>query len=221
MRRTTLTARFDFVIMIPANLCSHDRHANGKIMHSIYAELEGLPESRTTSRSQTRIPTRSGTRSSSRMRTPLTERNNESGTATPSSPMGELTDAVNAASLASALSMSITRHESPTEEIPAPPYESGTPNEDEMRDIPWFKGMVKKDRYIELLYNCHPDGGVTELDVMVRDAVPGLGPFELHLESDCVSYTLLLAAQNERADDSGQQVRCSLERYTFSLRART
>ena len=166
-------------------------------MHSLYAELEGLPESRTTSRSQTRIPTRSGTRSntrsSSRMRTPITGRSN-SGTATPSSPtspVDELTDAVNAASLASALSMSITRHESPTEEIPAPPYDFGVDGGggevDDVRDVPWFRGLVKKDRYIELLYNCHPEGGVTELDVMVRDAVPGLGPFELHLESDCVS----------------------------------
>ena len=174
--------------MIPANLCSHDRHANGKIMHSLYAELEGLPESRATSRSQTRMSTRSGTRSSSRMRTPITGRSSESGTATPSSPVGELADAVNAASLASALSMSFTWHDSPTEEIPAPPYEAGPSAEaEEPREVPWFKGMVKKDRYIELLYNCHPEGGVTELDVMVRDAVPGLGPFELHLESDCVS----------------------------------
>lgn len=36
--------RFDFTIIIPSNLAPHDWHTNGKIIHDLYAELEGLPE---------------------------------------------------------------------------------------------------------------------------------------------------------------------------------
>jgi hypothetical protein len=78
--------------------------------------------------------------------------------------------------------MSITRQEGLELMPPAPPYEAI-----EEREATWLRGNVRKERYIELLYNCQPEGGVTELDVTIRDAVPGLGPFEVQLESDCVS----------------------------------
>jgi hypothetical protein len=72
---------------------------------------------------------------------------------------------------------------------PPPEYveEEAIPEGGDGESAAWFKGKVRKERYIELLYNCHPEGGITNLDVVVRDAVPGLGPFELKLESDCVS----------------------------------
>lgn len=35
---------FDFTIIVPANLASHDWHTNGVIAHVLYAEVEGLPD---------------------------------------------------------------------------------------------------------------------------------------------------------------------------------
>ncbi|CAK9780388.1 hypothetical protein CC85DRAFT_326457 [Cutaneotrichosporon oleaginosum] len=36
--------RFDFTIIVPADLASHDWHTNGVISHVLYAEVEGLPD---------------------------------------------------------------------------------------------------------------------------------------------------------------------------------
>ena len=75
--------------------------------------------------------------------------------------------------------MSITRQE--TAYLPAPPYSGSAIG------VEWLKGTITKERYSEILHNSHPDGGVTELDVLVQDVVPGLGPFNIRLLSDCVS----------------------------------
>lgn len=249
MDETHPNDRFDFVLLIPSNLCSHDRHPNAKIAHHIYAELEGLDESaapaslRSTGRKSTQTSmtsTNSGaaidTPRSSRSRSPFppstashspaasgtpsgtisppsgsqihTPMYVESTTRSPASPIvPDGNGAVNPASLTSALnSMSLRQHASneagPSRTgggggsssgqvlPPAPPYQADQ-GPAQQAEVPWFKGIVKKDRYIELLHNCHPEGGVTELDVVVRDAVPGLGPFELSLESDCVRITSL------------------------------
>lgn len=40
----SLTARFKFSIIVPANHPVHDWHPNAKITHYLYAELEGLPD---------------------------------------------------------------------------------------------------------------------------------------------------------------------------------
>lgn len=271
---SSIDSRFDFVLLIPTNLCSHDRHPNGRIRHNLYAELEGIEPDPSQStevkegrggRSHSRKPAKRSTsttphshsQSHSRSRSPLppprpsfshastgsgspsasagasaTASGTATGTATPRYPASpeELPgDAVNAQSLATALSMSmsLTRHDSDTcalSDANFPPRgRSGAPVHtllgDEISGVPppgyaesstrnaraslstsgipedgpsWLVGKVRKERYMELLYNCHPQGGITELDVLVRDAVPGLGPFEVKLESDCVSVVLRL-----------------------------
>jgi hypothetical protein len=75
--------------------------------------------------------------------------------------------------------MAITRQDAHLP--PVPPYEGP------VDAVEWLIGTVRKERYSELLYNPHPDGGVTNLDVVIRDFAIGLGPFDLRLLSDCVS----------------------------------
>ena len=100
---------------------------------------------------------------------------------------------------------------------PAPPYEAA-----EEREATWLRGSVRKERYIELLYNCQPEGGVTELDVMIRDAVPGLGPFEVQLESDCVSLTpIALKRRSFRLTRSGLSAVCLPASSAFLRQGRT
>ena len=90
-------------------------------------------------------------------------------------------EGVNPSSLTNALSsMSITRQE----EIPATPAYAANGNADE---IPWLVGKVRKERWMEVLHNCDPGGGVNTLDVLARNDVDGLGPFEISMLSDAVS----------------------------------
>ena len=64
--------RFDFTIILPANLAPHDWHPNGTIQHYLYAELEGAPEpERERERSMARVGSSTslfGFRASSRSR---------------------------------------------------------------------------------------------------------------------------------------------------------
>lgn len=94
------------------------------------------------------------------------------------SPDREPYGAANPASLAAALSMAITRQDDHLP--PVPPYEGPA------AAVEWLVGTVRKERYSELLYNPHPDGGVTTLDSAIRSFANGLGAFDLRLLSDCV-----------------------------------
>ncbi|BEI83346.1 hypothetical protein CcaverHIS002_0312140 [Cutaneotrichosporon cavernicola] len=61
--------RFDFTIIVPADLASHDWHTNGVISHVLYAELEGLPDPHGMARgasANSLFGLRKGSRSSSR-----------------------------------------------------------------------------------------------------------------------------------------------------------
>ena len=243
-------SRFDFVLLIPSNLCSHDRHPNGKIMHNLYAELEGIDES------STRLPSRKSTQNSitkspyppTSSHSPSSD-NTPSGTISPPSgstiqtpsyftetprgtdtPLYDPRGAIDSASLTFALQSMELSQQGDNEpgpsrgrgslNVPAPPYQLNryrdeASSEGRSGEVPWYRGVVKKERYIELLYNCHPEGGVTELDVVVRDAVPGLGPFELTLESDCVSS--LENPCRFKTDHSGRLEVCSLETSNSSV----
>ncbi|GMK53506.1 hypothetical protein CspeluHIS016_0100920 [Cutaneotrichosporon spelunceum] len=65
--------RFDFTIIVPAGLASHDWHTNGVISHVLYAQVEGLPNPAGMARAASAnslFGLRKGSRSSSRAHTP-------------------------------------------------------------------------------------------------------------------------------------------------------
>lgn len=200
--------RFDFSIIIPSTLAPHDWHHNARLNHFLWAELEGLPEpqavcssspfsfsffrrgSAAPQQNSQHPPTPkslSPTQSPRSFAMSLTGSN--SGSSRSPSPIpGGLSQALNPGLLTSAASMTVTRQEAL---IPkAPTYDEseavakGKSSQSEDDISSWLVGTYKTERRVMLIYNPHPHGGVSELDVRLNGFAEGVGPWDMRMVSD-------------------------------------
>ena len=54
----------------------------------------------------------------------------------------------------------------------------------------WLRGKFYVERKIMLIYNPHPNGGVTELDERASAYAPGIGSYDLRMVSDVVGFII-------------------------------
>ena len=162
-------SRFAFTIIIPSTLAPHDWHHNGDIRHRLYGEIEGIPDSSSSSSALFSVRPHATSANGRRFSATVKARS-RSGSPHPNSPL--LTPDITTSS------MVITRQEAGLPQAPA--YE-------ESPDGDWLKGSYEAERTIMLFYNPDPAGGVTQLDERATGHIPGLGGYELRLLSNVVS----------------------------------
>lgn len=164
--KAELTFRFDFTLILPATLAAHDWHRDGEVSHDLFAELEGLPDTRQTSSSILSNLGRSRHQSRSRSRHPSRAGSRAGSPRRESEQLHE--------DLARVSISGLPR---------APPYErhESTGLDD------WLTGSYDTKRTLMLIYNPDPSGGVTELDERISGFASGLGMYELRATSPVVS----------------------------------
>jgi hypothetical protein len=208
MAYCTVDHRYDFILLIPSDLANHDTHPDARIEHNIHVEVEGdsLDDINPPSRSTTGVqPPKAKSRSKSKSRSYPTStypsnppsRSTSRHVSPPKtySPMPiaspeytpkDLTP--NPESLSAALSQTLRLDASgSTSNLPeVPPYSSREGGQG-IDEIGWLHGTLRAKRYVEVLYNLNPNGGVTDLDVRSSSSAAGLGTYDLRVLTDCVS----------------------------------
>jgi hypothetical protein len=207
-RRIKLTdSRFEFTMIIPSSLAPHNwvggDGITASVTHQLHAELEGIPEeSRSHHDSGSTTPTGPTSffgkgKSKSKSYSPFT-----SGRKTPrttsSHPMSRSpspdrrggepdSQSLEAALLAATASMRVT------EPARAPSYDESqaqagqgslTPSSPAIEDSEWLVGIHSTKRLVEVIYNPHPAGAVSQLDERISSSAPGLGEYHLRMAAE-------------------------------------
>lgn len=211
-----LIARFSFSLYMPDNMPVHDWHPNAYCGVTLYGEVEGLTDRKSSashSRSRSRQPTplshsptsipgtpKAGSRSASPMPGgPSSRRAQSSGAPPPrrrTSGMELETGRVQGLdSVMSRLEeISISRDILP----PVPAYPDGNGTREEVEAVPWLQGEHRTDKPFEVLYNPNPTGGLTDLNMQIIGEQEGLGGYRLELLSDVVRIIMCMANVADR-----------------------
>ena len=190
---TDLLDRFEFTIILPSGLAPQNWVPHANVTHDLYAELEGIPEERSTSPFFRPLSLSSF---SSGRKTPVSPSSQSSRLPSRSPSPGLDTARLDNALLTATTSMSITRQE-PFSMPVAPSYdesqavyhgkslESTYSKDDEATR--WISGFHDAHRTIAVVYNPNPAGSVTQLDERVSSFAPGVGVYEWRMVAEEVS----------------------------------
>lgn len=156
--------RFDFTLILPSSLAPRDWHSRGVVLNTLYAKVEGKP-----------LPNSSPPRS-------------------PSPPGPSRSSSPRSRSLFSSFSLLSLNRKQDAPPIPRPPEyrdsEESEPPEwiEEREGEERLQGTHIAQLVIRLIHNPNPTGGVNILDETWSGHIPELGPYDIRVFSDVVSY---------------------------------
>jgi hypothetical protein len=171
------TDRFEFTIILPSTLASHDWHKNGRVSHMLYAEVEGEPHTGNL------ISNMMGSFSSGRRSSSSSDRDKPRSLRSRSP--SPLSTSSTSPRLSPENALSITRQEAFLPQ--APTYSESQEEAGSSTGIPWVRGTHKASEPISVLHNPSKMNTHNDLDMRQSDYAPGLGIYELKVFSDIVS----------------------------------